>query len=112
MLSPDAVTCTGTFSPDAKVICQVVSALAGRLAERPAAEWLERLARAGVPAGLVKGVLEALAEEGASPLTGVAPSVPGTVRRPPPRLGEHTAAVREAGWEAFARVPRMGDRSS
>ena len=91
---------------------EVVSALAGRLAERPAAEWLERLARAGVPAGLVKGVLEALAEEGASPLTGVAPSVPGTVRRPPPRLGEHTAAVREAGWEAFARVPRMGDRSS
>jgi crotonobetainyl-CoA:carnitine CoA-transferase CaiB-like acyl-CoA transferase len=81
---------------------EVVVALATCLRQRPAAEWLDRLGRAGVPAGLVKGVLEALAEEGASALTGVAPSVPGTVRRPPPRLGEHTALVRERGWGAFA----------
>lgn len=82
----------------------LVAALAGRLRERPAAEWLARLDRAGVPAGVVKGVLEALAEVDASPLTGVAPSVPGTVRRPPPRLGEHDALVRAHGWGAFAHA--------
>ena len=91
---------------------EVVASLAARLRERPAAEWLDRLARAGVPAGLVKGVLEALAEEGASPLTGVAPSVPGAVRLPPPRHGEHTSLVRAHGWDAFARVPDPGLYSS
>ena len=80
---------------------EVVAVIAARLRERPAAEWIERLARAGVPAGLVKGVLEALAEEGASSLTGVAPSVPGAVRRAPPTLGQHTAVVQERGWDAF-----------
>jgi crotonobetainyl-CoA:carnitine CoA-transferase CaiB-like acyl-CoA transferase len=78
-----------------------VGAVAARIGERPAAEWLERLTAAGVPAGLVKGVLEALAEEGASALTGVAPSVPGTVRLPPPRLGEHGSELRVKGWDAF-----------
>jgi hypothetical protein len=29
-------------------------------------------------------------------------SVEGTVRRPPPRLGEHSAAVREHGWRMFS----------
>jgi hypothetical protein len=32
----------------------------------------------------------------------VSPSVPGRVRRPPPRLGEHDARVRALGWDAFA----------
>ena len=82
---------------------RVVGAIAARLRERPAAEWLARLAAAGVPAGLVKGVLEALTEEGADRLTGVAPSVPGSVRLPPPRLGEHSEVIRERGWGAFRR---------
>jgi crotonobetainyl-CoA:carnitine CoA-transferase CaiB-like acyl-CoA transferase len=86
---------------------EVVGALASRLVERPAAEWLARLAEAGVPAGLVKGVLEALAEEGGSPLTGVAPSIPGTVRLPPPTLGEHSALVAAHGWGAFAHVGKV-----
>ena len=80
---------------------EVVAAVAARVAERPAGEWLARLDAAGVPAGVVKTVLEALAEVEASPLTGVAPSVPGRVRRPPPRLDEHGARVRAAGWGAF-----------
>jgi crotonobetainyl-CoA:carnitine CoA-transferase CaiB-like acyl-CoA transferase len=80
----------------------VVAALATRLRERPAAEWLDRLDRAGVPAGTVKTVLEALAEVDASPLTGVGPSVPGRIRLPPPALDEHGAAVRALGWGAFA----------
>jgi hypothetical protein len=50
----------------------------------------------------VKTVLETLREVEASPLTGVAPSVPGSVRRPPPRLDEHGALVRAQGWGAFA----------
>jgi hypothetical protein len=38
----------------------------------------------------------------ASPLTGVAPNAPGSVRLPPPKLDEHGALVRRHGWEAFA----------
>lgn len=86
----------------------LTAALQARLRERPAAEWLGRLERAGVPAGVVKSVLETLAEVEASPITGVAPSVPGSVRRPPPRLDEHGALVRSAGWDAFAAVPTLG----
>ena len=80
---------------------RIVTAIGARLRARPAAEWLARLDAAGVPAGLVRSVREALTEEGADRLTGVAPSVPGAVRLPPPRLGEHDAAVRARGWAAF-----------
>ena len=83
---------------------RVVSALASRLRERAAAVWLEALSRAAVPAGVVRTVAEAIADVHASPLTGVPPSVPGSVRLPPPRLDEHGALVREAGWDAFARL--------
>lgn len=80
---------------------RVVDALSTRLRERPAAEWLERLTAAQVPCGEVRTVLEMLAHTDASPLTGMAPSVPGAVRLPPPRLDEHGAAIRERGWGAF-----------
>lgn len=83
---------------------QVVTAIAARVAERPAADWLSALERGGVPCGVVKGVAEALAGREASPLTGIAPAVPGTVRLPPPMLDEHGALVRERGWGAFGRV--------
>ena len=79
----------------------LVRAVAGRVRERPAAHWLAALDRAGVPCGVVKSVLEVLREVEASPLTGVAPSVPGRVRLPPPRLDEHGALIRRAGWRAF-----------
>ena len=84
---------------------RIVDAIARRLREGTAAEWLARLASAGVPAGSVRSVLEALAEVDASPLTGVPPSVPGSIRRPPPRLDEHGAIVREHGWRAFELLP-------
>ena len=80
---------------------ELVALLAARLRERPAAEWLGRLDAVGVPSGIVKTVLEAIAAVGASPLTGVPPSVPGSVRRPPPRLDEHGELVRAHGWGAF-----------
>jgi crotonobetainyl-CoA:carnitine CoA-transferase CaiB-like acyl-CoA transferase len=80
---------------------RIVTRFQQRLRERPAEEWMDRLSRAGIPCGLVLTVKEALAEVDASPLYGIAPSVPGSVRLPPPRLGEHDAEVRARGWGAF-----------
>lgn len=82
----------------------VVASLAGRLATKPASYWLMRLEKAGVPCGIVRTVPEVLEQRSASPRTGLPPSVPGAIRRPPPRLGEHTALVRTEGWNAFASV--------
>ena len=63
----------------------VVSALSARVREMSAEHWIGRLASAGVPCGLVKTVAEALEGAGGSPITGVPPSIPGSVRLPPPR---------------------------
>ena len=65
---------------------RVVSAIAAAVRTRDAAHWLGALGAAGVPCGVVKPVLEALREVSASPLTGVAPQAPGSVRLPPPTL--------------------------
>jgi crotonobetainyl-CoA:carnitine CoA-transferase CaiB-like acyl-CoA transferase len=81
---------------------RVVREIGARVASRPAAEWIERLEARGVPCGVVRTVPEVLAATDASALTGMPPSVPGTVRRPPPRLGEHSALVRACGWSAFS----------
>ena len=81
---------------------RIVARFSERLHERPAAEWMDRLSKAGVPCGLVLTVKEALAHTDASPLHGMPPSVPGSVRLPPPRLGEHDPDVRARGWGAFA----------
>ena len=80
---------------------RIAGVIGTRLRERPARAWMQQLADAGVPAGLVLTVKEALAEVDASPFTGIAPSVPGTVRLPPPKLGEHDADIRARGWRAF-----------
>jgi crotonobetainyl-CoA:carnitine CoA-transferase CaiB-like acyl-CoA transferase len=79
---------------------EVVAAVAGALRRRGAREWLDRLAAAGVPAGIVRHVTEALAEVAADPRSGVAPRLPGAVYRLPPRLDQHGAAVRRRGWAA------------
>ena len=83
---------------------RIVAAIERRVAERPAAEWIARLDAAGVPCGTVRTVLEVLAGGDASALTGMPPSVPGQVRRAPPRLGEHSTLVRARGWGAFAEA--------
>lgn len=80
---------------------RVVEAIGRRVREERADVWIARLDAVGVPCGRVRSVTEALAASGASPLTGVLPSVPGTVRLPPPRLGEHDGEVRARGWDAF-----------
>jgi len=80
---------------------RIVSAVADRLREKTASEWIAVLGKAGVPCGAVKTVLESLAEVDASALTGIAPSVPGTVRLSPPMLDEHGKEVRAKGWSVF-----------
>ena len=80
---------------------RVVEAIAERVRSAPAGEWIARLERAGVPCGRVRSVLEALGDVEASPGSGVAPSIPGSVRLSPPALDEHGADVRTKGWGAF-----------
>jgi crotonobetainyl-CoA:carnitine CoA-transferase CaiB-like acyl-CoA transferase len=65
---------------------------------RSADHWFAHCQRIGVPVGRVRTVLEALADFESSPKTGLPSSVGGAVFRAPPRLGEHTAEVREHGW--------------
>jgi crotonobetainyl-CoA:carnitine CoA-transferase CaiB-like acyl-CoA transferase len=80
---------------------RIVRAIATVVRTRRASVWLERLGDASVPCGIVRSVPEVLASTEGSALTGMPPSVPGSVRRPPPTLGEHTAAIRTLGWRAF-----------
>ena len=89
---------------------ELVPLLSDRFRERSAEEWLADLAAAGVPAGKVRSVpdaLEAAAAAGrpatvtvehptAGPLDLVASPIWGATRTdatPPPLLGEHTAEV-------------------
>ena len=83
---------------------RVVGAIARRVATQSAAYWLARLEVVGVPCGIVRSVPEVLAQLPASARSGLPPSVPGSIRLPPPRLGEHSALVRAEGWKAFASL--------
>ncbi|MEP6689817.1 MAG: CaiB/BaiF CoA-transferase family protein [Gemmatimonadaceae bacterium] len=85
---------------------EIVRAVAERVATGDSLEWTDALAAAGVPCGVVKTVLEALRNVDASALTGVAPSVPGSVRSAPPRLDEHGDAIRARGWDAWDDEPQ------
>ena len=83
---------------------RIVSAVSDRIRTRNAEDWIRILGEAGVPCGIVRSVLEALKDVDASALTGIAPSVPGRVRFPPPRLDEHGAEIRSRGWSVFDDV--------
>jgi crotonobetainyl-CoA:carnitine CoA-transferase CaiB-like acyl-CoA transferase len=86
---------------------ELVGELGATFATRPADEWVERLTAAGVPAGKVRGVLEALTERGTAavehPTIGSLPLVRspfGLAAEPPPLLGRHTREVlAEAGYD-------------
>jgi crotonobetainyl-CoA:carnitine CoA-transferase CaiB-like acyl-CoA transferase len=80
---------------------RVVSVVSERVREKTAQQWIDRLAAAGVPCGIVRSVAEALENSGADARTGVPPSVPGSVRLPPPKLDEHGDSIRTLGWRAF-----------
>ena len=91
---------------------ELVPELQRSFSARPAAEWLEKLAGAGVPAGKVRGVLDALSAAAGSftvdhPTAGPLPLVTSPVApadpepSPPPLLGQHTREVlAENGWTA------------
>jgi crotonobetainyl-CoA:carnitine CoA-transferase CaiB-like acyl-CoA transferase len=89
---------------------ELVPVLAERFRERSAEDWLAELDAAGVPAGKVRSVTDALAAAAAAgrpatvtvehptagPLERVASPIRGATRpdpAPPPLLGEHTAEV-------------------
>jgi crotonobetainyl-CoA:carnitine CoA-transferase CaiB-like acyl-CoA transferase len=80
---------------------RVIDSITSRIATESAGHWIALLDAAGVPCGVVRTVLESLRDVDCSPLTGVAPSVPGSVRLPPPRLNEHGAEIRARGWDSF-----------
>jgi len=80
---------------------RVVAALAERVGEMGAQHWVDRLQSVSVPCGLVRTVAETLEGTDADARTGVRPSVPGSVRMPPPKLDEHGDAIRTMGWRAF-----------
>jgi len=101
---PDLATNAGRLAQRTRV----VERIATRLATQPASHWLRRLGAAGVPCGLVRTVPEVLADRAASARDGMPPSVPGSIRRPPPRLGQHTELVRGQRWNAFAHVRGRG----
>ena len=97
--------------------------IAGALARRPRQHWIDRLTAAGVPCGSVRDLQEVFddpqlaaremvvelehATAGPLKLVGVPVKLsdtPGTIRTPPPRLGQHTDAVllRDLGFDADA----------
>lgn len=80
---------------------RVVAVLSARVREKPAQYWIDRLAAAAVPCGLIRSVAETLRNTDAEARTGVPPSVPGRVRFAPPKLDEHGASIRTLGWRAF-----------
>jgi crotonobetainyl-CoA:carnitine CoA-transferase CaiB-like acyl-CoA transferase len=80
---------------------RLVSDMARHVKEVSAQHWIDRLQTARVPCGLVRNVAEALEGVEADPRTGVSPSVPGSVRLPPPKLDEHGESIRTLGWRTF-----------
>jgi formyl-CoA transferase/CoA:oxalate CoA-transferase len=103
--------------------------IASRLATQTRRSWIDRLNEAGVPCGSVRDLREVFADPqlrardmvaliehstiGPLEVLGVPvklSATPGAVRRPPPRLGEHTEAVlgRELGLELDA-IARLRD---
>jgi crotonobetainyl-CoA:carnitine CoA-transferase CaiB-like acyl-CoA transferase len=81
---------------------ELTAELSAVFATRDSGEWVELLDAAGVPAGKVRGVLEALGDArtvtvehptaGELPLVG-SPVGPGEPPLPPPLLGQHTREV-------------------
>jgi crotonobetainyl-CoA:carnitine CoA-transferase CaiB-like acyl-CoA transferase len=109
-----------TLAARAEHIDEVYAETGRIVATRTTAEWLDRLGAAGVPVTAVRSLDDLLADEhllatgfwqfleatseGRLRMPGVPmrfEATPGTIRRAPPRLGEHSAEVlREAGLSA------------
>ncbi len=106
----------------------LVPQIAAIIATRPAAEWLEQLEAAGIPAGPINSVSQALADPqaihrgislmGAGGALGDVPMVGSPIRidgeradsaLPPPALGEHSDLLRQwIGADEFERLKLAG----
>jgi crotonobetainyl-CoA:carnitine CoA-transferase CaiB-like acyl-CoA transferase len=101
---------------------ELVGELERVFASRPGDEWVERFKRAGVPAGKVRGVLDALAEARTvtveHPTVGTlslvaSPLGPRGETTPPPLLGQHTREVlAEVGYDGEQLDALLGPSSA
>lgn len=98
--NPAFATNAGRLKHRARLVAQIELTVK----KRTSSHWMRELSRAGVPCGVVRTVMEALEDVEASPVTGIAPPIPGTVRLRPPRLNEHGAGIRKLGWEIFKKL--------
>ncbi|HEX2803955.1 MAG TPA: CaiB/BaiF CoA-transferase family protein [Sphingomicrobium sp.] len=104
---------------------QMVEAIEGCIRSRPAAEWLEKLEEAGIPAGPINSVGQALSDIQAqhramvrmlagTPVVGSPVRIDGNRADsdlPPPKLGEHSESVLEElgiAPEEIGRLRRAG----
>ena len=99
----------------------IIRLIAECIRKRPAAEWLEKLEDAGIPAGPINSVSQALADVQAqhrgmvrmvagTPLVGSPVRIDGERADsdlPPPALGEHTADVLQELGIAPAEIARL-----
>jgi len=100
---------------------EMVRLVSEAIGQKPAAEWLERLEAAGIPAGPINGISQALSDVQAQhrqmvrtiagiPLVGSPVRLEGARADsdlPPPGLGEHTADVLAALGLAPDEIERL-----
>ena len=99
----------------------IVAAIAECISTKPAAEWLDALENAGIPAGPINSVSQALSDVQAQhramvrvlagiPLVGSPVRIDGEradSHLPPPALGEHTADVLQELGVPMAEIARL-----